>query len=61
MMKIDPEKIELIRLWDEDAARDCSHSFVSTAGFAIEDGMFAKAAPLYRCEKCGQLRKAKKE
>ena len=61
MMKIDPEKIELIRLWDEDAARDCSHSFVSTSGSVIEAGMFAKPATLYRCKKCGHLRKAKKK
>jgi len=58
-MKIAPEKLELIRLWDEDMARDCSHSFVSTDGSVFEGGRFARRVTLYRCKRCGQLRKAK--
>jgi len=60
-MKIDPEKIELVRLWDEEAARDCSHSFVSTSDSVFEAGLFSKPSTLYRCRKCGQLRKARKK
>lgn len=61
-MKIEPERLELIRLWDEDAARDCSHSFDSLLGsvFMNDGGAVPRHVTLYRCKRCGQLRKPKR-
>jgi hypothetical protein len=59
-MRINPQRRELVKLWDEDEAARCSHRFVFHSSMLGEgtDGVLDRV-DIYRCVHCRQLRRPK--
>jgi hypothetical protein len=58
-VKVEPETLQLVKLWNEERARRCEHDFKLTEGEVYEDEN-PEPLPIYECRKCGQLRKPKR-